>query len=589
MNINVKSSHTLCERIRIFLRKPTLETLIGIWRNCYVKITEEERNCILNNKIYTSKASNDEIKKRQISVKSLDEGVSVTRDDTPIVTNLNNNNEISKDEEESNDDSDRNNFSDKECPASNIKEEEIIFNSNGRSGEEEKENNNDERESSGNEEINKNIAEATETRKEQSDQECNKTNHVCIEKAKFNQGYVLSQDLIVREDFLKPGMKYYDLDTLEKKFVVKSADQDWCDKQVELEYKILLNSEVDTVLNDNLKFAQKQQANQEDCDAFNHALLLKHLDPETHIIVEEHDARSGAASAKGHRPKMEDTHIMDTTYGVFDGHGGTAMSMHLESDMHNAICNELGRWRKADNKIDCDGSCVPMNEKARNVNALMMAHQKVNVENVTKDMNYKAGSTSVLANLIDNDLYISNLGDSRAILIAPDGTVVQMTEDAKNFDYVNGNHVANRHTHDVLERGGLIEIFANNEIVSTFDLDYAQRVNGVLGIPKAHGDRQYSSLDVGGIMAFSKRPEITLFEKPIDGWAGYKLLLCCDGLTDVASTKQIGEYVHKETHSEKNTSYKDIASKLVTVAYDAKSLDNITVMLFDVDQMKATY
>jgi serine/threonine protein phosphatase PrpC len=57
-----------------------------------------------------------------------------------------------------------------------------------------------------------------------------------------------------------------------------------------------------------------------------------------------------------------------------------------------------------------------MSTKARNVNALMMAHQNVNVKNVDPPAFTAQGSTSVLANRIDDDLYISNLGDSRAIL-----------------------------------------------------------------------------------------------------------------------------------------------------------------------------
>jgi hypothetical protein len=69
----------------LFINISALDTLRGIFRNYYVKITEEERNCILNKKIYTAKAPSDGIDDRKIS---LDEEIYATADDIPIVNDI---------------------------------------------------------------------------------------------------------------------------------------------------------------------------------------------------------------------------------------------------------------------------------------------------------------------------------------------------------------------------------------------------------------------------------------------------------------------------------------------------------------------
>ncbi|SCA58883.1 Uncharacterized protein AB751O23_AX_00130 [Chlamydiales bacterium SCGC AB-751-O23] len=321
---------------------------------------------------------------------------------------------------------------------------------------------------------------------------------------------------------------------------------------------------------------QKQEAKTGACKAF--AKEIKNLDSEVHkkdasgrlnlgfvpskkgkseareILYETSTTGSGFAESEGRRTGMEDAHI-DTTFdfkvkshlqkvkitGVFDGHGGAECSAfakenivkHLKIRLEEQNVSEitdLGVWNALK---------LTFVDLSRSYNSSVNAY------------NPNAGSTANISLMIGEDLWIANLGDSRAVLVDPKGGVIQLSEDAKpdNEKYKKG--IENR-GHEVFSIWGV------------------PRIDGYLAVARSLGDHGLNG-------AVSARPKVTKFKKPSDGWTGYHLAQCCDGIYDVSNSSQVGELVQKRL--QEGDSLAIIASRIVNAAFQAGSGDNLSAVL----------
>ena len=425
------------------------------------------------------------------------------------------------------------------------------------------------------------------------------SNHHILAPMYHKDGPVIE---VAKRDHLR--VNHYTYNENQLQYTIQPTTEAWIEEQQELAYRIITNDEVDPILAENAKHAITQQNSQSDNPNFSSDTIVN---PKTNIDIKieiiEHNEQCGVATSKGnYRHNMEDRYVVQRSckdnfmFGVFDGHGGSEISQNLSQDMSKAIENELYTWSnvKYKNK-STDTETIAMSKKACHVNALTMAHVVFDKNIITAD---NVGSTSVTTCMIDENIYVSNLGDSRAILMSPDGTIVQLTEDAKVMTKVDEKYKMNRHTYDVLKRGGYIPLLAHPNIDNPNVNEF--RINCNLLTSKAFGDKKLlhtiekgiegiegiNESDMRYTLAVSARPDIVCVEKPKNGWDGYKLLLCSDGLLDVASTKQIGQYVHDETTNEKSMSYGTVASNLIRMAANAGSKDNMAVLIFNVTQMQ---
>ena len=137
------------------------------------------------------------------------------------------------------------------------------------------------------------------------------------------------------------------------------------------------------------------------------------------------------------------------------------------------------------------------------------------------------------------------------MLVPTEGSAEQLSLDAK----LNGA----RFKPSIEKRGGVI----------TGNDKFGYKVNGV-GTARSLGDH-------GTYGVITARPTITVYEKPSEGWKGYKLLQACDGLTDLATSDQIGGLVQGAANRNMNNA--QTAAFLTGLAYEAGSGDNISVML----------
>lgn len=261
----------------------------------------------------------------------------------------------------------------------------------------------------------------------------------------------------------------------------------------------------------------------------------------------------GISHAQGRRPTMEDEHLATSfnlfiggrsypvqLFGIFDGHGGREASKyvrdHLKTELEKALieCNadglgDVGIFRAlklTTARISCDfKDCFPK-----------VAHAQ--------------GTTATIAMILDQRLWTANVGDSRTVL-DNHGTPFQLTEDAKPADP--------RYKKGIEKRGGVVQnIFG------------VERVNGDLAVARAIGDHRLNG-------AVSARSKITV--KPLSEiQSNSHLILCCDGIYDVACTTDIVQAAHEN----RNLTPGDLARNIVYSAYQSGSTDNLSSMVIKI-------
>lgn len=246
----------------------------------------------------------------------------------------------------------------------------------------------------------------------------------------------------------------------------------------------------------------------------------------------------------GRRPEMEDEslavsfnlHIGGKDYpvqlfGVFDGHGGKQVSSYLKTHFQEKLTQTILEFNA--NGLSSAGIW----------NALKMTTVRLD-QDFQREFPHLGtpGSTAAVAMLLDNQLWCANVGDSR-IAMNCNGTPYQLTEDAKPDDpkYKKG----------IEHRNGMV---------------FGGRINGILAVGRAIGDHSLNG-------AASGRCKIT--RVPFEIPPGSVMVLGCDGIWDVASTKQVVAAIQEH----QNDSLNCIAKNIVYSAYSSGSMDNLTCML----------
>ncbi|XP_051169260.1 probable protein phosphatase 2C T23F11.1 [Leptopilina boulardi] len=221
--------------------------------------------------------------------------------------------------------------------------------------------------------------------------------------------------------------------------------------------------------------------------------------------------RVGSSSMQGWRVSMEDSHVHILSlpddpgtafFGVYDGHGGAAISQHISKHLHEYITNRI---------------------EYQNGN-ISLAIQKAFLE-LDKDMQHEsilrekqAGSTAITLLIKDNILYSANAGDSRAVACVRGHSVPLSLDHKPNL---------------VLEKkrieaaGGWVEL---------------GRVNRHLALSRAFGDFMFkqNNRKTQEEQIVTVLPDVKEFELTED-WEF--LILACDGIWDVMKNQDVVKFV----------------------------------------------
>ncbi|KAK7256753.1 hypothetical protein RIF29_30211 [Crotalaria pallida] len=250
----------------------------------------------------------------------------------------------------------------------------------------------------------------------------------------------------------------------------------------------------------------------------------------------------GYSSFRGKRVTMEDFYDIKTLkiggrsiclFGIFDGHGGSRAAEYLKEHLFDNLMKHPMFWTDA--KL-----------------AISETYQQTDADflNAEKDTFRDDGSTASTAVLVDNHLYVANVGDSRTI-ISKAGKAIALSEDHKP----NRSDERKR-----IENAGGVVMWAGT-----------WRVGGVLAMSRAFGNRMLKPFVVA-------EPEIQ--DQEINEQIEL-LILASDGLWDVVQNEDAISLARTEEEPEA------AARKLTEAAFSRGSADNITCIVVRFHHNKA--
>jgi len=251
-------------------------------------------------------------------------------------------------------------------------------------------------------------------------------------------------------------------------------------------------------------------------------------------------------SLQGKRPTQEDNHVININLnknnnssninllGVFDGHGGKAVSNYLKKYLPAFYTNKIDVFNKTK-----DFTKYTYNTYNSLQDNLKKLHPKA--------AEYCGSTACIAIHATNNILWIVNVGDSRAILCDKNGIAKQLSFDHKPNVIDEKNRIE--------KLGGKITFDGNDWRIKS------------LSLSRAFGD-----LDCAPYV--THHPDI--FKYKINSNDKF-IIIACDGLWDVVNNQLAIDFV-------KNLLLKNIqvnyAKELALFSYSRGSGDNITVIVY---------
>lgn len=267
--------------------------------------------------------------------------------------------------------------------------------------------------------------------------------------------------------------------------------------------------------------------------------------------------RFGSFEDQGSRRTMEDALKIeenfirpgDCFFGVFDGHGGSRASTYAATNFPRIVAQSLG----------AEIGSLTGEQIQERLEAATLA-----LDTEILQQSWDDGSCAIVASLLGHDLYIINVGDSRAVLSSA-GTAIDLSRDQKPGRA------------DEVER-----IFAADGEISGWPFSVRSRLRGPRGyiaISRALGDKQDKEYNKGLIAT----PEIE--HRKIVA-ADQFLILACDGIWDVFTSQEAVDLV-AQSLAEDRENVQAAAQRLCQDAIrERRSSDNCSaiVVVFDHSQ-----
>lgn len=219
----------------------------------------------------------------------------------------------------------------------------------------------------------------------------------------------------------------------------------------------------------------------------------------------------------------------DVFLGVYDGHGGSQVSQYLADNLHHRVVEHLGKEKDVSKAIEAIKfaykSCEQNSEKFPSV-----------------------GSTAVAGLLLDNQLLIANVGDSRAVICWSEGKEdkYSCTKDHKPDDSEEKKRIESE--------GGFVHHYG------------VWRV-GNLAVSRSIGDSPKAT-------GLSAEPDILIFTLNPD----YKFVIfASDGVWDVISSEEASKFVKNVLKLGRDA--QKASESLLKKAQERGSIDDLTVVI----------
>jgi len=276
-------------------------------------------------------------------------------------------------------------------------------------------------------------------------------------------------------------------------------------------------------------------------------------------------ASIGMAHTQGFRNKMEDRAawfsleirkkeklVPAWVFALFDGHA----TVHAANFCQQYLKKYL---QKSFDRLCIDGELYEIFNALKIGFVLTDAQLQRWTAQKLKDPQHPTGCTAVIALIEEENIWLANTGDSRALLLhEEEREPLPLSYDMKGDDP--------RAVKPVIRRGGAVYRVPPSKTA---------RVLGMLSLTRAFGNQH---LRKEGEKVVTARPKITRIAKEeLRSPEKAHLLLACDGLFDVAASREAAECFH--SLNKKGKSPKKIAKQLVLSAFGGNSKDNISTLI----------
>lgn len=269
------------------------------------------------------------------------------------------------------------------------------------------------------------------------------------------------------------------------------------------------------------------------------------------------------AAMQGWRSTMEDKHKnlisfderswkLWSYFSIFDGHNGTDTAKHAADQLDKHLLDSLNEML-----VQHDDESIKHGEPVRSSQldlSKLRAVIKQTYYQLDKDLKKlvkdQSGCVCITCLIGPEQIYLINIGDSRAIVFSNEGHVLAYTEDHKPDD---PNEQERIH-----EAGGRISKPTAGDVL---------RVENQLAMTRVLGD-----------FAMDKHivpPMADIVEYPRDSQAAF-IVLACDGIWDVMSNDDVASFV---TTRSATTTLENIASQLLDECLRRNSTDNMSVYI----------
>nr|XP_055053522.1 integrin-linked kinase-associated serine/threonine phosphatase 2C isoform X1 [Misgurnus anguillicaudatus] len=280
------------------------------------------------------------------------------------------------------------------------------------------------------------------------------------------------------------------------------------------------------------------------------------------------------AARRGEREEMQDAHVMlpDMTttvtnlpsqvsrlayFAVFDGHGGARASQFAAENLHHTLASKFPKG-DVENLEKLVKKCLLDSFRQTDEDFLKKASSQKPA--------WKDGSTATCMLVVDDVLYVANLGDSRAVMCR-----LEQAEDSGKRKCVT-LALSKEHNPTIYEERMRIQR-AGGTVRDG-------RVLGVLEVSRSIGDGQYKRCGVISTPDL-RRCQLSRNDKFV--------LLACDGLFKVFSAEEAVQFVLniienepveiKEGQTEQGARFEGACQRLASEAVRRGSADNVTVIL----------
>ncbi|KAK1168696.1 integrin-linked kinase-associated serine/threonine phosphatase 2C isoform X2 [Acipenser oxyrinchus oxyrinchus] len=357
-------------------------------------------------------------------------------------------------------------------------------------------------------------------------------------------------------------------------FALYAAHRNLCGDQVVSYYLMLLHC------SDSLSFLQQSQALSSALQMGARQRRGRHrerMEPKSKSWWKR-KLKGFVAARKGEREDMQDAHVLLNDFSaevsplparvsrlsyfaVFDGHGGARASRFAAQNLHLNLASKFPKG--------CMASATNMEKMVKK--SLLDSFKQTDDDFLkhasSQKPAWKDGSTATCVLVVDDVLFIANLGDSRAVLCRAAG------EDSKKMSTLALSKEHNPTQYEermrIQRAGGTVR---------------DGRVLGLLEVSRSLGDGQYKRCGVISTPHL-RRCQLT----PNDRF----LLLACDGLFKVFSPEEAVSFVvpileeetleQKEGKTLQDTRFETACNRLANEAVRRGCADNVTVLLVNIE------